>query len=107
MDSITTTIIGGVISLCVSVIAGVAIHRTNKARDSIDKAVNDIIVLQNTAVNDSHVRRVVKEELQPLAANSEKVLEGMHKIQIFIAEQKGYTSARLEAKRSRASDTPL
>lgn len=104
---LTTTIIGGVISLCISIIAGVAIHRTNKVRDSVDKAVNDITVLQQIAVTDSHVRRIVKDELQPLAANTEKMLASMHNIEIFIAEQKGYNTARLEAKRSRSTDIPL
>jgi CRISPR/Cas system CSM-associated protein Csm2 small subunit len=107
VDALTATIIGGVISLCVSIIAGVAIHRTNKARDAIDKAVNDITVLQQIAVTDSHVRKIFKEEVMPLSLNSEKMLASMHNIEIFIAEQKGYNAARLEAKRSRSTDTPL
>lgn len=102
---LTTLIIGGVVSLCTSILAGVAIHRANKSSDLLEKVINDVTVLQQTAVNDSHVRKIVKEELQPLSANSEKMLASMHNIEIYIAEQKGYQAARLEAQR-RVTDTP-
>ena len=87
------------------VVAGVALHRVNKQTDRIDEYGSAITTLQNTAVNDSHVRKVVKEELQPLSVNSEKMLSSMHNIEIYIAEQKGYQAARLEAQR-RVTDNP-
>lgn len=96
---LTTLIIGGTISLCTSIIAGVAIHRANRSSDALEKIINDVTVLQQTAVNDGHVRRIVKEELQPLSVNSEKMLDSMRNIEIYIAEQKGYQAARLEAQR--------
>lgn len=100
---LTTLIIGGVVTLITSILAGVAVHRVNKTRDRLDQTINDVTVLQQTAVNDSHVRKIVKEELQPLAINSEKMLESMHKIEMYIAEQKGYYAAKAEARR-RATD---
>lgn len=105
MTDFSTLIIGGVLSIITSIIAGIAIHRTNKSSDRLDKTINDVVILQQTAVNDGHVRRIVKEELQPLSANTEKMLDSMHKIEVYIAEQKGYLTARAEAKR-RATDIP-
>lgn len=101
---LTTLIIGGTISLCTSILAGVAIHRTNKKTEVIERLENDVTILQQIAVTDSHVRKIVKEELQPLSVNSEKMLISMHNIEIYIAEQKGYQAARIEAQR-RATDS--
>lgn len=96
---LTTLIIGSTVSLITAILSGVAIHRTNKKSDAIDKLESDVTILQQIAVTDSHVRKIVKEELQPLSVNSEKMLSSMHNIEIYIAEQKGYQAARLEAQR--------
>jgi hypothetical protein len=102
---LTALIIGGVVSLCVSIMAGVAVHRSNRARDAVERNTNDITVLQQIAVTDSHVRKIVKEELQPLSVNSEKMLASMHNIELYIAEEKGRKAALLEAQQRRATDT--
>lgn len=102
---LTTLIIGSTFSLITAILAGVAIHRTNKKAEVIEKLENDVTILQQIAVTDSHVRKIVKEELQPLSINSEKMLTSQHNIEIYIAEQKGYQAARLEAQR-RVSDNP-
>ena len=96
---ITPLIIGSIFSLLTAILAAVAIHRTNKKTDTIEKLENDVTILQQIAVTDSHVRKIVREEVQPLAINSEKMLASMHNIEIYIAEQKGYQAARLEAQR--------
>jgi hypothetical protein len=101
----TSLIITGVISLVFSVVAGVALHRVNKQTDRIDEYGSAITTLQNTAVNDSHVRKVVKEELQPLSSNSEKMLASMHNIELYIAEEKGRKAAILEQAQRRVTDT--
>jgi len=101
---LTSILFGPFLSLCLTIVAGVAVHRTNKVKDSIDKAINDITVLQQTTVTDSHVRKILKEELQQFSANSEKMLLSMHKIEVFIAEQKGYSLARREYRQTRAAD---
>lgn len=102
---LTTLIIGSTFSLITAILAGVAIHRTNKKTEVIEKLENDVTILQQIAVTDSHVRKIVREEVQPLAVNSEKMLTSMHNIEIYIAEQKGYQAARIEAQR-RVSDNP-
>lgn len=96
---LTTLILGGVVSLVTAILSGVAIHRTNKKSDVIEKLENDVTILQQIAVTDGHVRKIVREEVYPLAINSEKMLNSMHNIEIYIAEQKGYQAARLEAQR--------
>lgn len=101
---LSAMIIGGTISLCVSILAGVAIHRSNRARDAVEKNTNDITVLQQIAVTDSHVRKIVREEVQPLAVNTEKMLASMHNIELYIAEEKGRKAALLEAQQRRATD---
>ena len=105
MDPLTTSIIMGVITLITSILAGVAIHRSNRRDDTVEKNTQDITVLQQIAVTDSHVRRIVNEELQPLRLNSERMLTSMHNIELYIAEQKGQHTARLEAQR-RVTDNP-
>lgn len=105
MDPLTTSIIMGVITLITSILAGVAIHRSNRRDDTVDKNTQDITVLQQIAVTDSHVRRIVNEELQPLRLNSERMLTSMHNIELYIAEQKGQHAARVEAQR-RVTDNP-
>ena len=85
--------------MCTAVISGVSLHRSNKKAELIDKLENDVTILQQIAVTDSHVRKIVKEELQPLSANSEKMLASMHNIELYIAEEKGRKSARIESVR--------
>jgi len=102
---LTTLIIGGTVSLFTAILSGVAIHRSNKKSDTIDRLENDVTVLQQIAVTDSHVRRIVKEELQPLSDNSEKMLTSMHNIELYIAEEKGRKAAILEQAQRRATDT--
>ena len=96
---ITPLIVGAVVSLVTTILDGVALQRVNKNGALMDKVINDVTVLQQTAVNDSHVRKIVKEELQPLAANSEKMLASMHNIELYIAEEKGFKAAKAEAQR--------
>lgn len=96
---ITPLIVGAIVSLITTVLAGVALQRVNKNSALMDKVINDVTVLQQTAVNDSHVRKIVKEELQPLASNSEKMLASMHNIELYIAEEKGFKAAKAEAQR--------
>ena len=96
---ITPLIVGAIVSLITTILAGVALQRVNKNSALMDKVINDVTVLQQTAVNDSHVRKIVKEELQPLASNSEKMLASMHNIELYIAEEKGFKVAKAEAQR--------
>lgn len=104
MDPLTTSIIMGVITLITSILAGVAIHRSNRRDDTVDKNTQDITILQQVAVTDGHVRKIIKEELQPLSLDSEKMLAIMHNIELYIAEEKGFKAARVEAQR-RITDT--
>jgi hypothetical protein len=104
MDTLTTSIIMGVITLITSILAGVAIHRSNRRDDTVEKNTQDITILQQVAVTDGHVRKIIKEELQPLSLDSEKMLAIMHNIELYIAEEKGFKAARVEAQR-RITDT--
>ena len=104
MDPLTTSIIMGVITLITSILAGVAIHRSNRRDDTVEKNTQDITILQQVAVTDGHVRKIIKEELQPLSLDSEKMLAIMHNIELYIAEEKGFKAARVEAQR-RITDT--
>ena len=104
MDPLTTSIIMGVITLITSILAGVAIHRSNRRDDTVEKNTQDITILQQVAVTDGHVRKIIKEELQPLSLDSEKMLAIMHNIELYIAEEKGFKAARVEAQR-RVTDT--
>ena len=104
MDTLTTSTIMGVITLITSILAGVAIHRSNRRDDTVEKNTQDITILQQVAVTDGHVRKIIKEELQPLSLDSEKMLAIMHNIELYIAEEKGFKAARVEAQR-RITDT--
>lgn len=96
---LTTSIIVGVITLVTSILSGVAIHRSNRRDDAVDKNTQAITVLQQIAVTDSHVRKIMNEELRPVYANSEKMLASMHNIELYIAEEKGFKAAKSEAQR--------
>ena len=63
MDLTTLNHCGSYHSHYINPFPGVAIHRTNKKSDAIDKLESDVTILQQIAVTDSHVRKI-KEELQ-------------------------------------------
>jgi len=98
-------IIGGTVSLCVSILAGVAIHRSNKASDAVEKNTSDIAVLKQIAVTEAHVRQIFKEEVSPLAINIEKILPSLHNLELHIAEERGRKAAILEQAQRRSTDT--
>jgi hypothetical protein len=89
-----TPIFGGLISL----IVGIALYRIKEQDAKIDEFTKSITALQNTAVSDSHVRNVVKEELRPLTSSTEQLLKSMHNIELHIAQERGFKAGLMRHK---------
>lgn len=96
---LTTIIIGGAISAVFSFLVGIALYRTQKQSERMDEFSKNIVALQNTAVSDEHVRRVIREEVQQLNTMLPKVLDALREIQTDLAEQKGYHAGQIAAQR--------
>lgn len=101
---LTTIIIGGAISALFSFLVGIALYRTQKQSERMSEISKSIVTLQNTAVNDEHVRRVIREEVQQLNTMLPKVLDALREIQTDLAEQKGYQAGQIAAQR-RSNDS--
>ena len=106
MDSVIIGyILGGLISLIVTLMGGVMLHRLKKTEEKLEAFSTSITELKSTAVSDSHVRKVVKEEVAPLSDSLNELLKSMHKIEVHMAEEKGFKAATTLSHRIRASDT--
>ncbi len=101
---LTTIIIGGAVSALFSFLVGIALYRTQKQSERMSEISKSIVTLQNTAVNDEHVRRVIREEVQQLNTMLPQVLNALREIQVDLAEQKGYQAGQIAAQR-RAKDS--
>lgn len=87
---LTTIVIGGAISAVFSFLVGIALYRTQKQSERMDEFAKSIVTLQNTAVTDEHVRKVVKEEVQPVIGQLQSINASVHNIEIFMAQERGY-----------------
>lgn len=96
-----SAIITWAFGILASLICGVCLFRLQKQSDK-DKDQTKIngdfmgrlTVLENTAVSDEHVRRVIREEMQQMNNLLPKLMDSMHTIELYIAEQKGYKEAQ-------------
>lgn len=73
--------------------------KTAEVDNKLDEHSAAITRLENTAVTDSHVRAVVKEEIQPLASTINRVADSMDVIKEYIAEDKGFKAGQAAAQR--------
>jgi hypothetical protein len=87
---LTTIIVGGSLSAFFSFLVGIALYRTQKQSERMDEFAKSIVTLQNTAVTDEHVRKVVKEEVQPVIGQLQSINASVHNIEIFMAQERGY-----------------
>jgi hypothetical protein len=94
-QDILISVIGGL----VTILSSLALYFVKRQKDIVDEHTKAIASLQSTAVSDSHVRAVVKEELSPLNHSVNKLLESMHKIEVHIAEEKGFKEGAAMAAR--------
>lgn len=102
----TSLIIGGFISLIFTIIAGVALHRVNKQSDRIDGFAASITTLENTAVNEGHVRSIIREELQPINVALPELIRSINEVNRHISEERGYRAGQQAAQRRLSDVTP-
>lgn len=95
----TPLIIGGCISLLFTILSGIALHRVNKQSDRIDAFSVAITALENTAVNEGHVRSIIKEELQPINSALPDLIRSINEVKIYISEERGYRAGQQAAAR--------
>ena len=65
-----------------------------------------IVALENTAVNEGHVRIILKEELQTMNTVLPELSRSMNEMKQYISEEKGYR-AGLAAGQRRQSQSPV
>lgn len=95
----TSIIVGGCISLVFTILSGIALHRVNKQNDRIDAFSIAITALENTAVNESHVRSIIREELQPINVALPELIRSINEVNRHISEERGYRNGQLAAQR--------
>jgi hypothetical protein len=96
-----TALITWIFGILASLISGLCLFKLQKQSDKDkDQAVVNgdfvarLTVLENTAVSDEHVRKVIREEMQQVNVLLPKLWDSMHKIELYISEQKGYKEAQ-------------
>lgn len=100
----TSTIIASVFGCLLTIISGLVVAKVNRQAAKQEAQDKAITTLQNTAVSDSHVRRIFKEEVQSLANNLDKAVMSLHNIEVYIAEDKGFKAGRAAAQRRAMSN---
>lgn len=100
----TPMIIGGCLSLIFTILSGIALHRVNKQSDRIDAFSVAITTLENTAVNEGHVRSIIKEELQPLNNALPELIRSVNEFHVFIAEERGYRAGQRARRKNDIRD---
>ena len=89
------------VSCIFTIISGFALHlirrqaeKTDKLEEQLKKLSESVVQLNNTAVSDSHVRNVVREEIQQLSLNIDMMMGSVKSIELFVAEQRGFQAAQ-------------
>ena len=98
-----TLIVTWAMTVLSTILTGVILWKHRSQSEKNEKFSTSITSLENTAVNDEHVRRVIREEMQQLNTMLPKVLEALREIQTELAEQRGYQAGQIAAQR-RAAD---
>lgn len=99
-----TLIVTWAMTVLSTILTGVILWKLRSQSEKNEKFSTSITSLENTAVNDEHVRRVIREEMQQLNTMLPKVLEALREIQTELAEQRGYQAGQIAAQR-RVADT--
>lgn len=112
MEPLTILLLGSLVTFFLGIVSFLLTHRIKTQDDKIktqDEKIETMAVemstLKSTAVSDSHVRAVVKEELQPLNATLTKVADSMEAIKEYIAEEKGFKAGAAAARRRVEDET--
>ncbi len=103
----TSIIVGGCISLVFTILSGIALHKINKQSDRIDAFSIAITALENTAVTDSHVRSIIREEMQPMNTALPEIVRSLNEFNRFMAEERGYRAGQQAAQRRVTNSTPV
>jgi len=94
-----TLIVTWAMTVLSTILTGVILWKLRSQSEKNEKFAASITSLENTAVNDEHVRRVIREEMQQLNTMLPKVLEALREIQTELAEQRGYQAGQIAAQR--------
>ena len=95
-----------IMGIITTVLAGVILWKLRSQSEKNDKFAASITALENTAVSDEHVRKVIREEMQQLNATLPELIKSMNDVKNYIAEERGYKAGQAAALR-RAGDTQL
>ena len=94
-----TLIVTWAMTVLSTILTGVILWKLRSQSEKNEKFSTSITSLENIAVNDEHVRRVIREEMQQLNTMLPKVLEALREIQTELAEQRGYQAGQIAAQR--------
>lgn len=103
MDS-NSIIITWALGILSTLLTSIVLWKLRAQTEKNEKFSASIVKLENTAVSDEHVRKVVREEMAPVNAALPKILESMHLLETFVAEERGFKAGQ-RAARTRLADT--
>jgi len=103
MDS-NSLIITWALGLLSTILTGIVLWKLKAQSDKNDKFSASITALENTAVNEGHVRTIIKEELQPMNSALPELVRSINEVNKYIAEERGYRAGQQAAQR-RIADT--
>ena len=98
MDS-NTVIITWAFGILGSILSGICLYKIKHQAEKNDMFARSITALENTAVSDTHVRQVIREEMASVNLILPKLMDSMHKIELYIAKEEGYRTAKADAAR--------
>ena len=102
MDS-NTIFITWALGLLSTILTGIVLWRLRSQSEKNDKFSSSITALENTAVNEGHVRTIIKEELQPINVALPELIRSINEVNRHISEERGYRNGQ-QAARTRMAD---
>jgi hypothetical protein len=103
MDS-NSILITWALGILSTILAGIVLWKLRSQSEKNDGYASAIVALQNTAVNEGHVRTIIKEEMQPMNTALPDLVRSINEVNKFMAEERGYRAGQLAAQR-RSADT--
>lgn len=88
-----------VFSAISTLLTSIVLWKLKSQSDKNEKFASAITALENTAVNEGHVRTIIKEELQPMNNALPELVRSMNEVKQYISEEKGYRAGLAAGQR--------
>lgn len=87
-----------------TIFTSVVLWKLRAQTEKNEKFAASITALESTAVNEGHVRTIIKEELSPINSALPDLIRSINEVKTYIAEERGYRAGQ-QASQRRLTDS--